>query len=190
MPKSTSLLRLIPLALAAALPLRAELFVSTDAAITFSSSTSLASFDARNDSVAATLDSATGEVAFAVPMQAFRFEKALMQKHFNQPDYLDTARHPEARFKGRITNLAQIDFTRDGRYPTTITGQLTIRDQTRELTHTGMLVIKKGVPTATATFDLDIAAFGLTFTKGKSAGKIARVVAVEIKAPYARAPKS
>ena len=56
--------------------------VSTKTHIKFFSHTSVEDLEANNNASVSTIDTETGVIVFSVPMQSFRFEKALMQKHF------------------------------------------------------------------------------------------------------------
>lgn len=171
-----------------ALPLaHAAKLVTQNAQISFFSSTPAEDIKSVNNSVVSSLDPATGAVAYSAPMQSFEFEKALMQKHFNQPKFLDTKVHPHATFKGKIVNLADIDFTKDGTYPATIAGVLNIKGTDKDVSETGTITIKAGTVTAEAKFSLTLADFGVTFVEGKPSKNIAKIVEVTVKAPYAAA---
>ena len=39
-----------------------------------------------------------------------------MQEHFNE-NYVETSKFPNAKFKGKVTNVKSIDFKKDGVYP-------------------------------------------------------------------------
>ena len=71
-------------------------FVSSKTHIKFFSHTSVEDIQANNYASVSTIDPSSGDVVFSVPMQSFEFEKALMQKHFNGEDFLDTKQFPKA----------------------------------------------------------------------------------------------
>ena len=96
-------------------PLNGKL-VSKIGHISFFSHTAVEDITANNYKVVSTIDPSSGEVVFSVPMQSFEFEKAKMQQHYNSPKFLDTKAYPKAKFKGNITNLGDIDFSKDGIY--------------------------------------------------------------------------
>ncbi|WP_418263128.1 YceI family protein [Flavobacterium faecale] len=56
---------------------------------------------ARNDAVEVTLNTKRGHISFDIKMKKFRFERSLMEEHFNE-HYLETKRYPLATFKGMI----------------------------------------------------------------------------------------
>ena len=57
--------------------------ISKTGHISFFSHTAVEDITADNYKVVSTINTASGEVVFSVPMQAFEFEKWLMQRHFN-----------------------------------------------------------------------------------------------------------
>lgn len=184
--KSKNLLVLLGAAVAALTSPAADSgkLVTQGAHISFFSSTPAEDIKSDNFSVVSTIDRATGKVAFSVPMQSFEFPKALMQKHFNQKDFLDTTAHPRATFLGAITNLAAINFAADGTYPATIAGTLTIKGEPKTVTQTGAITVQGGTITAAAEFELTLADFGIVFTAGKPASNISKQVKVTVNAEY------
>jgi hypothetical protein len=94
-------------------------------------------------------NTATGELDFSEPINSFHFEKALMQEHFNS-DYLESDKYPRATFKGKI--LEQIDVTKDGEYPVTATGDLTVHGITMKRTIIGSVIVNDGIISITSEF--------------------------------------
>jgi len=161
-----------------------ERLTASKSQIKFFSSTPVEDIEAVNLSATGTLNKQTGEIFFSVPMQGFQFEKALMQKHFNNSDFLDTKKFPEAMYKGKITNIDKIDFTKDGTYPADVAGSMTLKGATKEINEKGAITVKSGVATANSKFMLTLADFGITFQKGKPSTNIAKEVEVTIVAEY------
>jgi len=48
-------------------------------------------------------------VAFQVLNTGFKFDKALMQEHFNE-NYMESTKYPKASFKGIITDPSKFNF--------------------------------------------------------------------------------
>jgi polyisoprenoid-binding protein YceI len=117
-------------------------------------------------------------------MQSFEFEKALMQEHFNGKDFLNTKEFPKAKFSGKITNLSEVDFSRDGSYPTIVKGEMTIKDVTKPLETKGTITVSSKSVTANSTFNLVLADYGITFKKGKPSTNIAKEIEATVKAEY------
>lgn len=158
--------------------------VSNDAHISFFSHTSLEDITSNNYKVVSTLEQQTGDVVFSVPMQSFEFEKALMQKHFNSSDFLDTKKYPKAKFIGKISNLSEINFEKDGTYQANATGELTIKDVTKPVTATGAITVLSGKVTLNSKMNITLADYKITFFKGKPSTNVAKEVAINTEAVY------
>jgi polyisoprenoid-binding protein YceI len=140
--------------------------------------------EANNYTSVSTLNTETGDVVFSVPMQGFEFEKSLMQKHYNSDKFLDTKKFPKAKLKGRITNLEDVDFSRDGTYPVNVEGEITIKGLTKAISEKGTIEVKGKSITAKTKFNISLGDFGITFSKGKPSTNIAKVVEVSVQSEY------
>jgi polyisoprenoid-binding protein YceI len=107
---------------------------------------------ANNYKVSSTLDTQNGEMAFSIPVQAFEFEKALMQKHFNQENFMHSSKYPKITFKGKIQNLSDVKWDTDGTYEVAVSGDLTIRDVTKNISEQGTIEVKDNKITASSVF--------------------------------------
>lgn len=125
--------------------LNAQLFMTRHGQISFFSKTPMENIEAVNNEVASALNTQTGEIGFAVLVKSFHFERALMEQHFNET-YMESDKMPKASFKGKITQLSAVDFTRDGTYPVTAEGDMTIHGVTRKVSIAGTIIIKGGLP--------------------------------------------
>ena len=97
--------------------------------------------EAINKQVNSALDIVTGDFVFKVLMKSFEFDRALMQEHFNE-NYVESDKYPTATFKGKITNLKSIDFTKAGTYKAEVEGDLTIHNVTKKVKQTGTFEVK------------------------------------------------
>lgn len=154
--------------------------VSKTGQVTFFSHTSAEDISAVNYKVTATLDPTTGDVVFVFPMQSFEFEKALMQKHFNGKDFLDTKQYPKSKFKGTITNLGDIDFKKDGTYSAKVKGELTIKGVTKSVNETGTIKVLGDKITIEAKSKVVLADYNISFSKGKPSTNVAKEVEVTL----------
>jgi polyisoprenoid-binding protein YceI len=134
--------------------------------------------------VISTLDPASGVMVFSVPMQGFEFEKALMQKHFNSPKFLDTKQFPKAKFKGVISNMKGIDLAKDGVHSVTVKGDLTLHGITKTIEEKGTITVKGGAIVATSKFNIVLADYKIAFEKGKPSTNIAKEIELNIKMDY------
>ena len=184
MKKMTAILALLLFVSLTAFRPMAGRLITKAAHVSFFSHTPVEDITANNYKAVSTLDPATGEVVFSIPMQSFEFEKALMQEHFNGKDFLNTKDFPKAKFDGKISNLSAINFGADGSYEATVEGTMTIKEVTKPIQILGMLTIRGGSATAESKFKLVLADYGITFKKGKPSTNIAKEVEVTLKAEY------
>jgi polyisoprenoid-binding protein YceI len=161
-----------------------EKLVSQKTHISFFSSTPVEDITANNYKASSTLDTSNGDMIFSVPMQSFEFEKALMQKHYNGEDFLDTKKYPRSKFVGKITNLESIDFKKNGTYSVKVQGDMTIKDKTNPIKEQGKLTVIDGVITAESTFKITLADYGVVFEKGKPASNIAKTIEIRFEGEY------
>lgn len=158
--------------------------VSNDGHISFYSHTAVEDITANNYKVVSTLEPSTGDLVFSVPMQSFEFDKALMQKHYNSKDFLDTKKFPKAKFTGKITNIGDVDFATDGSYDVAVSGELTIKEATNPLKANAVIHVAGGKITLDSKINVVLADYGITFTKGKPSTNIAKEVEVTVKTIY------
>lgn len=163
-----------------------EKLVSNKMHVKFFSTTPAEDIEANNYKGTGTLNAATGEMVYSIPMQSFEFEIAMMQKHFNQPDFLDTKAFPKAKFVGSITNLSEINFEKDGEYKAQVKGDLTIKGKTNPVTETGTITVKQGVITAHSVFNVTLADYEIAFSKGKPSTNVAKTVKVTVHAEFTK----
>ena len=98
------------LALSLPMALDAQQHITRDGYIRFFSTTPIEDIEAENHQTTALL-TAEGAFAFRVPILGFRFEKALMEEHFNE-NYLESHTHPNGSFEGSIDGFS--DALKDG----------------------------------------------------------------------------
>src|ERR1700761_7143296 len=92
--------------------------------VKFYSSTPVENIEADNNQVDAKL-ATNGQMVFMVAIRGFVFKNALMQEHFNE-NYMESDKFPKAVFMGTISNIKDIDFTKDGSYKVTVSGDMEI----------------------------------------------------------------
>ena len=96
-----------------------------------------------------------GQIIFSVLIKGFKFANALMEDHFNE-NYMESTKFPKADFKGFITNIAAVNFAKDGTYEVSAKGTLTIDGKGKEMTVPGTVTIENGKPTIKASFNIPL----------------------------------
>jgi polyisoprenoid-binding protein YceI len=150
MKQLTSLLLLLTLGLGS---VQAQKYITKNGHIRFFSSTSVEDIEAHNRQVNSALDQQTGDFVFKVLMKSFQFEKALMQEHFNE-NYVESDKFPNASFVGKVLNIKDIDFAKNGSYNATVEGELTIKGVTKKVAEKGTFEVKDGKVTGKSTFNV------------------------------------
>jgi hypothetical protein len=128
-------------------------YITKTGHIWFYSHTPMEDIEAHNKQVATILDTKSGEMVFTALMKSFEFKRALMQEHFNE-NYVESDKFPKAQFKGKITNLSQINFSKEGIYNADVEGDLTIHGVTKKITAKGTFEVKEGKILAKAKINI------------------------------------
>jgi polyisoprenoid-binding protein YceI len=106
-----------------------------------------------NNQVASVLDITTGDIVFQALVKSFHFEKALMEEHFNE-NYMESEKFPKASFKGKITNLSSVNFSKPGTYDVNVVGDLTIHSITNKINVKGTIEVAPGGISANSKFPI------------------------------------
>ena len=173
---------LVSLALLTFMNINAQKFMTRSGYIGFFSHTPVEDIKAENNQVASVLDMETGELVFQVLMRSFKFEKKLMEEHFNE-NYVESEKFPKSTFKGSIANFKEIDLMKEGNYEVTVNGELTIHGVSRQVSEKGKISVKNGKVEAQSIFtvkpeDYDIEIPGIV------RNKIAEEMEVTVKMNY------
>lgn len=122
-----------------------------------------------------------GQVVFAVLIKGFKFENQLMEDHFNE-NYMESTKLPKADFKGYITNIKEVNFSKDGSYPVNLEGNLTVHGVTNKVSAAGTMKIAGGAPEMEGSFKIKLKDYNVT---GLYIGeKIAPEVTITVKCKY------
>ncbi|HEY0678029.1 MAG TPA: YceI family protein [Chitinophagaceae bacterium] len=151
-------------------------FFTKTGKVSFYSRAPLENIEAHNRSMTCVLDSKSGNIQFSVLMKGFEFEKALMQRHFNE-NYLETTRYPKAEFKGQVLNNGEVNYTTEGTYKARVKGMLTIHGQTQEVETDGTLTVKNGKLMAESDFKVRLADYKI---KNDKMNNISNTISVSV----------
>ncbi len=131
----------------------AQKYITKNGYIGFFSHTPVEDIKADNNQVATVLDISTGELVFQVLIKSFKFQKALMEVHFNE-NYLESDKFPKSTFTGRITNLTEVDFSKNGTFDVNVEGDLNIHGISKKMAAKGSLEVVDGGINASSKFTL------------------------------------
>jgi polyisoprenoid-binding protein YceI len=138
----------------------AQKYMTRTGKVSFFSGTPVENIEAFNNEVASVLDSKSGDVVFQVPVKSFKFEKALMQEHFNE-NYMESDKFPKAEFKGKIADIGNVNFAKDGTYNVTSNGKMTIHGVTKDVSIPGTITVKGSEATLNSKFKVKTADYGI-----------------------------
>lgn len=87
--------------------------------------------------------------------------KETLEKHLKSSDFFDVEKYPEAKFV--ISKVEKID---DEDYNYLVTGDMTIKDKTNEISTKVNIDLKENMINAKATFDIDRTKWGIIYGSG------------------------
>lgn len=135
------------------LAVNAQKYMTKNGYIGIYSHTAMEDIKGDNNQVAGVLDITTGEMVFQALIKSFHFERALMEEHFNE-NYMESDKIPKSSFKGKITNLSSINFSKNGIYDVTVEGDITIHDVTNKISTKGTIEVVSGGINANSKFNI------------------------------------
>jgi len=179
--KKTSLFLALVLSASA---LFAQKKTTTSATINFDATTSLDALPkAENKTAIAALDTKTGDVAFEVAIKNFAFSNPRIQDHFNNAGWMDSDQFPTANFKGKITNLSAVDFSKDGTYTADVEGNLTIHGVTNPVKTKAAIKVDGNKISSKSEFAIKLEDYKVNGS-AISAGKVAKEPTISVSADF------
>jgi polyisoprenoid-binding protein YceI len=148
------------------LALAQKTYSTKSASVKFFSHTVAEDVEAVNKQVLCSLNDKTGQTSFAVLIKGFKFENSLMQQHFNDKDYMFSDKFPKSTFAGNITNIASVNFAKNGSYPVTAEGSLTMHGITQKIKQTGTITIANGKVSLKSIFKIKPKTYGIAVPDG------------------------
>lgn len=115
----------------------AQRYVSEKSVIEFYSKAAIEDIQARNEKATALFDPDQRTIAFVVPIDGFRFDKALMQQHFNEK-YMESEKYPRSTFQGRVEGFTPKP---KGKQNVRAIGKLLIHGVTRDVDIPGEIAV-------------------------------------------------
>ncbi|MBT7513148.1 MAG: YceI family protein, partial [Candidatus Marinimicrobia bacterium] len=137
-------------------------YISRNGFVSFFSKAPLEDIYAENNNVSCLLDMNTGEVAFLIPIKKFRFEKSLMQEHFNE-NYMESDKYPNATFQGKINqweSIRLVDST-----SVSLSGLMKIHGVEKKINAFGTFQNIEGKISGSASFEIELNDYGIQIPK-------------------------
>jgi hypothetical protein len=182
--KKVSLSIAFSLAIFGAIQLKAQdLYFTKTGKVEFNSKTPIENIEGENNEATSFLNKATGDLVFAVLVKSFRFEKALMEEHFNE-NYMESTKYPKSDFKGKITNLSEVNFAKDGVYKIKVAGVLTMHGISKPVNTDGTITIAGGKISASSLFKIKLADYKIE-RPSVVADKISETIDIKVQTNYA-----
>lgn len=157
---------------------------TTSATVSFNATTSLDNLPkADNKTVIAAIDTKTGVIQFEANVKSFAFANPTMQGHFNGERWMNSDQFPTLSFKGNITNVSDVNLSKDGSYTATVEGTLTIKGKEQKIKVPANISVKGGVITATSDFAVKLADYDISGAPVE-AGKVSKEPKISVSAEF------
>ena len=154
-----------------------EKFISRNGQIQFIASTPLETINPINNHVSCILDTENGRLVFQMKMISFKFEKALMEEHFNE-NYVESEKFPKSTFIGTIQNWD--DFIWTGiEQNIVVKGKIMIHGVEKEVIAKGTIMSSKTKIYLSSSFDIIISDFDIEIPR-LVRSKISETVKIEV----------
>ena len=152
-------------------------YISRNGSVQFNASTPLETINPINNYVSSVFNSENGDIVFQMNMISFKFDKALMETHFNEK-YVESEKYPKATFIGTIQdwNFNMLD---GNNYNVTVSGNITIHGIEKEIEVKGYIQQNNNNITINSNFSLIISDFNIHIPK-LVRNKISKKVNVEV----------
>lgn len=167
---------------AIAFNVQAQMQLTRNGKITFFSKAPVENIEAVNNEVTSLFDTQKGEFAFTVLIKSFKFQKALMEEHFNE-NYMESNTFPKANFKGTIKDISKVNFSKDGTYNVTVKGDLTVHGVTKNIEAPGTITVAGGKISAASKFTIKVKDYNIKIPS-TLVNNIAETVDVSVDCKY------
>lgn len=139
-----------------------SVFIEKSGTVSFYSEAPLENIEAVHSGVNAILNTQTNELAFIVTIRGFKFEKELMQEHFNEK-YLESDKYPKATYKCNIVDSIKWDVP--GTYEVGSTGTFSLHGVDKEISEKGTFTIAGNKINLKSEFKIAIADYNISIPK-------------------------
>jgi hypothetical protein len=146
------------------LGLHAQKYITKSGRIDFVSKSPLFTIEGVNKKVASILNTETGELVISMLIRSFEFEEAVMEEQFNG-NYMESKSFPKSIFKGKISNIKEVDFSTNGVYKILVDGKISIHGVTKDIRQIGKFKIANGIISAESEFYISLSDFNIKVEK-------------------------
>lgn len=115
---------------------------------------------AHNRQITSILDTKTGDMIVSCFLIDFKFDNQLVEEHFNE-NYVESAKFPKVKFKGKVVDIASINFKKNGSYKRMVQGVMEMHGKSINLKDEGTAVVKDGKIIASASFTVTAEQFAI-----------------------------
>lgn len=138
-------------------------YISRNGKVQLNASTPLENINPVNNHVSCILDTENGNIAFQLKMISFKFDKALMEEHFNEK-YVESEKFPKSTFVGKIIDWEKVDWDNEEQN-VQATGTLTIHGVDKEIVVSGIIRILQKNINLVSEFYINISDFDIKIPK-------------------------
>jgi|SRR5688572_1003424 len=136
---------------------------TTSATINFDASTSIDNLPkAENKTAIGAVDLEKGTIQFEAAVKNFAFSNPRIQEHFNAAGWLNSEAFPLFSFSGKITNLKEVNFKKDGTYAANVEGVLLIKGKEGKVSTPATIIVKGETINATTEFNIKLSDYGIS----------------------------
>ncbi|MES1214670.1 MAG: YceI family protein [Bacteroidota bacterium] len=158
--------------------------ITTSATVAFDATTSMDNLPkAENKTVIAAIDTKTGVVQFEASVKNFAFANPSMQDHFNGARWMNSDQFSKFTFTGKIDDLSKINFSKDGSYTVSVSGNLTIKDATKPLSVTATAIITGNTISVSSSFSIKLSDYNMSGGSFDS-GKVSKEPKISVSAEF------
>lgn len=136
--------------------LSAQPLIDREGTASFYSEAPLEDIEATNKEVMGAIDLKEGTLAVSMFIKKFRFERSLMEEHFNE-NYLESDKFPKATFKGKIKDFANMDFEKGGSFEAEAEGEIEIHGVRKPLIAKVQFQVSPSSVKSTTEFEISVA---------------------------------
>jgi hypothetical protein len=164
------------------LNINAQKYMTKNGYIGFFGHTPMEDIKADNNQVNSILDTSNGELVFQALIKSFHFERALMEEHFNE-NYIESEKFPKTVFKGKITSLSEVNFSKPGIYNINVEGEMNMHGVAKPFSAKGTLEVNNDGIKAKSKFKVVPEDFNIAIP-GVVREKIAKEMEVSLEMNY------